>query len=731
MSNCSNTVNKYVLMDRCWAHDKPSICRSFGGNPKNIVLEKEIHNETDFHWVLRFSTLRLPHNLFAPSIDIRQPNPLHPLDSNMQSIHLGLIDYAILAIYVVFVVGIGFSLKRYMKSSSDFLTSGRSIPAWVTGLAFISANLGALELVGMAASGAKYGIATSHFYWVGAIPAMIFLAVFMMPFYYGSKARSVPEYLKLRFDERTRALNSVSFAVMTVFASGISMNALAKLLNQLLGWNYDVSLWICSAVVLMYVLKGGLTSAIYTEVLQFFMIVLGFAPVVYLGLKDVGGWSVLNQKLSAVAQSPTAIGLADGKFSSDAFTSAWKPLLAGSASNPMGVDLFAMVFGLGFVLSFGYWCTNFLVVQRAMAAKNMGAARRTPLIAAVPKMIFPILVILPGMIAAGLALTAKEGKGDYRIPPKLIAEAAYKEAVPAIKEGNLEAVKSAVGMKMDETKLATLSKEASTLDDKAIAVRIQDSVEENDYDGVILSLVKKYCPAGLLGLALTGLLASFMSGMAGNVTAFNTVWTYDLYQAYIAPKKSDDHYMWMGRAVTVVGVVLSIFCAYFVSRWSNAMDIIQLVFGFVNAPLFATFLLGMFWKRTTSHGAFFGLLFGTGTSALFHALSNTAGNALGVKGGYLWSMMGKGVQDIPPFLKFSSDMAQNFWLAAFAFTACFVLTFAISLVTARTKSDEDLKGLVYSLTPKLKDEEQAWYLRPAVLGVILLGCCVILNVIFW
>src|ERR1039457_4702949 len=350
----------------------------------------------------------------------------------MQNVQLGLIDYAILSIYVIFVIGIGFALKRYMKSSSDFLTSGRSIPAWVTGLAFISANLGALELVGMTASGAKYGIATSHFYWVGAIPAMVFLAVFMMPFYYGSKARSVPEYLKLRFDERTRCLNSISFAVMTLFASGISMNALAKLLNQLLGWNYDISLWICSAVVLVYVLKGGLTSAIYTEVLQFFMIVLGFAPVVYLGLRDVGGWDALKGKLSQVAQHPAALGLtADTNkvFAPDAWSSAWKPLLAGPASNPMGVDLFAMVFGLGF----GYWCTNFLVVQRAMAARNMRAALRTPLIASVPKMIFPVLVILPGMIAAALSVTGKDG---YRLPPNTLASAMYAKAIPALKEAS-------------------------------------------------------------------------------------------------------------------------------------------------------------------------------------------------------------------------------------------------------------------------------------------------------
>lgn len=633
----------------------------------------------------------------------------------MQNVQLGFIDYAILAIYVVFVVGIGFALRRYMKSSSDFLTSGRSIPAWVTGLAFISANLGALELVGMAASGAKYGIATSHFYWVGAIPAMIFLAVFMMPFYYGSKARSVPEYLKMRFDERVRALNSIAFAVMTVFASGISMNALAKLLNQLLGWNYHIALWVCSAVVLVYVLKGGLTSAIYTEVLQFFMIVLGFAPVVYLGLKDVGGWGAMNTSLQGVA--------VDKGFAADAWTSAWKPLLGGPTANPMGVDWFAMVFGLGFVLSFGYWCTNFLVVQRAMAAKNMGAARRTPLIAAVPKMIFPILVIVPGMIA--VALTSMPNK-NYRIPPPIISEEVYEKGAAAVKASatlepaaGVKAVADAMGRKMNEEGIAALIKTAPQMTDLQIKEGIYNNINEYDYDGVILSLVKKYCPPGLLGLALTALLASFMSGMAGNVTAFNTVWTYDLYQAYIAPNKSDGHYFWMGQAITVVGILLSIACAYFAALYNNAMDIIQLVFGFVNAPLFATFLLGMFWARTTGTGAFLGLFGGIGSSAVFHAVTIAAGNAPGVKGGY-----------IAVVREFPSEMAQNFWLASFAFTICFVLTLVISLMTRRTKTNEELKGLVYSLTPKIKDDEKAWYLRPATLGIVLLICCLILNIIF-
>jgi SSS family solute:Na+ symporter len=628
-----------------------------------------------------------------------------------------------------------------MKTSSDFLTSARSIPTWVTGLAFISANLGALELVGMAASGAKYGIATAHFYWVGAIPVMVFLAVFMMPFYYGSKARSVPEYLQMRFNKPVMGLNAIGFAVMTVFASGISMNALAKLLTNLLPWqlslnlgfahlgSYDVYLWICSGVVLIYVLKGGLTSAIYTEVLQFFMIVLGFAPVVYLALKDVGGWSAMTTQLHAVAQNPQALDLNTRSFGPDAWTSAWKPLLSGTIAhpdNPMGVDWMAVVFGLGFVSSFGYWCTNFLVVQRAMAAKNMTAARNTPLIAAVPKMLFPVLVILPGMLA--VALTALPDK-DYRIPPPIIAPENYAKAVDVIKTTNppnpateIKDIGDALGQKVNADKITALitANAATKLSDDQIKLGIYNAVAAYDYDSVIFSLVKKYCPAGLLGLALTALLASFMSGMAGNVTAFNTVWTYNLYQAFFVPNKSDQHYFWMAKFITIVGIGLSIGCAYFARQYNNAMDIIQLVFGFVNAPVFGTFLLGMFWKRTTSIGAFCGLLGGIIGSTLFHAFTIAHGNLPGIKGGYL------GVK-----IEFFSEMAQNFWLAAFAFSVCFALTVVISLATQRTKNDEQLKGLVYSLTPKIVDHNVPVWQRPAVVGIVLLIACVILNIIFW
>jgi SSS family solute:Na+ symporter len=426
-----------------------------------------------------------------------------------------------------------------------------------------------------------------------------------------------------------------------------------------------------------------------------------------------------------VATNPAAIYLKDPgtTYAANAWTSAWTPVFAGPANNPMGVDWFAMIFGLGFVLSFGYWCTNFLVVQRAMAAKNMTAARNTPLVAAVPKMFFPFLVIVPGMIAA--ALTTLPDKG-YRIPPPVIAQANYDKAIADVKNANAtDAVKiigDDLGKKVDSGKILSLVADnaASKITDTQIQQGLYNSVAENDYDCVILSLVKKYCPAGLLGLALTALLASFMSGMAGNVTAFNTVFTYDIYQAYFAKGKSDAHYMWMGKVVTVVGIVLSIGAAYFASMYNNCMDIIQLVFGFVNAPLFATFLLGMFWKRTTATGAFLGLFGGIGSSALFHALTIAQGNTPGIKGGYL-----KVVSTFP------SEMAQNFWLAAFAFIACFTLTLVISLATSRTKSDADLKGLVYSLTPKIVDNNAPIYQRPGVVGIVLLIVCIILNWIFW
>ena len=578
--------------------------------------------------------------------------------------YLTPIDYFVMAVYFAVVLGVGWALRRSTRTSSDFFQSGRSLPPWVTGLAFLSANLGAQEVIGMGASGAKYGIATAHFYWIGAIPAMVFVALFMMPFYYGSRARSVPEYLKLRFDEKTRTLNAVSFAAMTIFSSGISMYAMGKLFNLLLGWSFDVSVLVSAVIVLAYVFAGGLTSAIYNEVLQFFMIAFGFAPLVWLGLRSVGGWAGLTARLTEAAATR---GLAAGSY-----THAWQGM-GSAATNPVGVEWFGLVMGLGFVLSFGYWCTDFLVVQRAMAADSMLAARRTPLIAAVPKMLFPFLVILPGMIA--LALTsAAGGAGQGIIPAKL----------------------SAAG--------------APVLDAAGRAVL--------DYDLATPMLLIKLFPEGMLGLGLTALLASFMSGMAGNVTAFNTVWTYDIYQAHIRKGASDNHYLWMGRAATVGGIALSIAAAYVAGAFNNIMEILQLVFAFVNAPLFATFALGMFWRRSTGHGAFTGLASGMIGAGLHHGLTLPAGSAPGVKGGFLGLLH-----------TYPSELAQTFWTAIASFTTCLVVTVVVSLAT-RPRPVDELRGLVYTLTPKPSDAGLPWTKRPATFAAAVLAMTLVLNLVF-
>ena len=550
------------------------------------------------------------------------------------TITLGPLDYAILSAYFLFVVAVGWLVRRRVRTSSDFLTSHRSVPLWITSLAFLAANLGAQEVMGMCASGAKYGLMTVHFYWVGAIPAMMFVGVFMMPFYYGSRARSVPEFLKLRFDEKTRALNAASFAVMTVFSSGISLYALGKLFQLLLGWSFEHSVLLSALVVLVYTFLGGLTSAIYNEVLQFFLIVIGFSPLAIMAVSKAGGWAGMSARLPPV------------------MVHAWK-YTGSSADNPMGVEAFGLLAGLGFVLSFGYWCTDFLVVQRAMAANSMSAARRTPLIAAFPKMVMPFIVILPGI--AAMALT-KMNVG-YSLP---IKGAGY------------------------------------------------------DYDLALTTIMVHFYPSGLLGLGLTALMASFMSGMAGNVTAFNTVFTYDLYQSYIRKNAPDDHYLRVARWTTLVGVALSIGAAYMAQAYNNIMDVLQLVFSFVNAPLFATFLLGMFWKRTTGHGAFVGLLSGTGAAAAVHGLTIAEG-----KGGWIATVH-----------QFPSTMAQNLWMAIFAWSTCFVVTLLVSLAT-RARPEDELRGLVYSMTPRVVVADEPWYKRPGVLACIIGAFVIILNVIFW
>ena len=600
--------------------------------------------------------------------------------------NLTYIDWLIMLVYFVFVLGIGFALKRYMRTSTDFFLAGRAIPAWVCGLAFISTNLGAQEVIGMGASGAKYGILTSHFYWIGAIPAMCFVGIFMMPFYYGSKARSVPEFLRMRFDEKTRAVNAFSFAFMTIFSSGISMYAMALLIQELGlfhnilpdAYIFHVSILLSALIVLGYILLGGLTSAIYNEVLQFFLIVAGLLPLVWIGLRNVGGWQGIKHTLPSN------------------MTHSWQGM-AHANTNALGVEWFGLVMGLGFVLSFGYWCTNFLVIQRAMAADSEDSARKVPLIAAVPKMFLPFLVILPGLIAVSITSHvsgATTGSAAY-------ATADAQNRSPAL---NQEHPHGIVPVKTD------------AITGKAVVDSNGQLVY--DYDKTVPVMLLTFFPTGVLGLGLTALLASFMSGMAGNVTAFNTVWTYDIYQAYINKNASDAHYLWMGRMATIGGIVLSIGAAYAVTSFNNIMDALQLVFALVNAPLFATFLLGMFSKRTTGHGAFTGLLAGTMGALVHHGLTLPLGDAAGIHGGWITVLH-----------RYPSDMAQNFWTAIFAFTINLVVTVLVSRVSA-PRPEPELAGLVYSLTPKPVEADKPWYQRPTVWALAVLAMAVVLNIIF-
>lgn len=508
------------------------------------------------------------------------------------------------------------------------------MPTWIASLAFLAANLGAQEMIGMCASGAKYGIMTAHFYWAGAIPAMLFIGVFMMPFYYGSRARSVPEYLKLRFDEKTRALNALTFAAMTIFSSGISMYALGRLFQLVLDWSFTNSVVLSAAIVLVYTWTGGLKSAIYNEVLQFFLIVAGFTPLTWMAISHAGGWDGVKSRLP------------------DVMTHSWK-YTANASENPMGVEIFGLVAGLCFVLSFGYWCTDFLVVQRAMAARSMPAARRTPVFAAIPKMLMPFIIVIPGIAAMALM----QMNTGYVLPMK---------------------------------------------------------GDGYDYDQALTTLMIRFYPPGLMGLGVTALFASFMSGMAGNVTAFNTVFTYDIYQGHIRKGAPDSHYLAVGRWTTVWGIGLSIATAYLAQQFNNIMDFLQLVFGFVNAPLFATFLLGMFWKRTTGDGAFWGLLSGTGAAAITHGLTIAEG-----KGAWIANLH-----------SFPSTMAQNFWIAIFAWSTCFIVTIVVSLMT-KPKSDAELTNLVYGLTAMPDESGWKWYQRPGPLALAVLAALVVLNVIFW
>ena len=450
-----------------------------------------------------------------------------------------LVDYAILAIYFVAVLGIGFAAKRYIKTSLDYFLSGRSLPAWITGLAFISANLGALEILGMAANGAQFGVYTVHYYWVGAVPAMVFLGIVMMPFYYGSKVRSVPEYLRLRFNKQTHLFNALTFAFATVLIAGVNLYALALVLKLMLGWPILLGIVVAAAVVLVYITLGGLSSAIYNEVLQFFVILAALIPLTIIGLHDVGGWDGLKEAVMKVNDE-------------DQLFNSWKGTGIGNVDNPLGASWVPIVFGLGFVLSFGYWTTNFAEVQRALSAKSLSAARRTPLIGAYPKIFIPAITIIPGLVA--LATIPGLGGDD----------------------------------------------------------------PDKQYNNAIPLLMNEYLPNGMLGIALAGLLAAFMAGVAANVSAFNTVVTYDLWEPYVRSGRSDEYYIRFGRIATVTGIVIGIGTALIASGYNNIMDYIQLLFSFFNAPLFATFIIGMFWKRMTPWAGLWGLIAGTVGAAAAH-----------------------------------------------------------------------------------------------------------------
>ncbi|MGA4684586.1 sodium:solute symporter family protein [Micromonospora sp. AB353] len=541
-------------------------------------------------------------------------------------LNMNALDYLILALYFVTVLGVGFAARRAIRTSVDFFLSGRSLPAWVTGLAFVSANLGALEIIGMAANGAQYGIMTVHYYWIGAVPAMVFLGIVMMPFYYGSKVRSVPEYLRLRFNRPTHLLNAISFAVAQVLIAGVNLYALALIMQALLGWPLWFAIIVGAVIVLAYITVGGLSGAIYNEVLQFFVIIAGLVPITVIGLVKVGGVSGL---MDAVRDSRLG----------EAGLHAWEG--TGSTDNPLGAHWLGIVFGLGFVLSFGYWTTNFAEVQRALSARNMSAARRTPIIAAYPKLLIPAVTVIPGLIAL---VTVK-------------------------------------GLGADEGDLV--------------------------YNNAIPLLMRDLLPNGVLGIAVTGLVASFMAGMAANVSGFNTVFTYDIWQAYFRRDMPDEHYVKVGRLATVGAVVIGIGTAFIAAGFSNIMNYIQALFSVFNAPLFGTFIIGMFWRRMTPLAGFWSLLSGTVVATATYLL---------YKGGVI---------------SFNSDLEESFWGAGLAFATVAVVAAIVTPLT-RPKTDDQLTGLVYGLSDTtLADDslagDAAWYRSPVLLGVV----AVILAALFY
>ena len=554
-------------------------------------------------------------------------------------ISLSLPDLLIIIFYFVMVLGIGLYLRRYANTSKDFFLAGREMSAWVAGLSFLSANMGALELMGWAAAAYQYGLLAAHFYWIAAFPSMVFLGLVMMPFYYISKTHSVPGYLQLRYGESTRALSGISFALMTILMSGINMYAMALVMKVVLGWNIHFSIWVSSLTVAFYVSLGGLFSAIFNEVLQFFLIWLGALIIPILGMLEVGGWSGLVTKINE-------------RMHSNDYVHLWSTL--GSFSgNPMGVHWTGILFGLGGVIAFGYWTTDFLVVQRAMAARDLRSAKMAPIIASYFKMMMPLIVILPGLLALAV------------LPFKLVPETAVQPG-------------------------------------------------QYSYNEVLPLMLARYCGPGLLGLGVTALIAGFMSGMAGNVSAFATVWTYDIYQPYIRKFETDAHYVRVGRWCTILGVILSIATAYFVTQFKSIMDYMQALVSFFIAPLFGTVILGMFWKRATPKAGFWGLLAGTLSSIAMYALvkANPA---------YL------AIIALSPNAK---DMAENLYRALWSWIICVLVTVVVSLFTTRKPPDE-LKGLVYGYTEIPGDRGLPLYKRPIFWGAGVAVFFAVLQWIFW
>ena len=554
-------------------------------------------------------------------------------------VHLSAVDVVIIAFYFALVLAIGFYLKGRANTGEDFFMAGREMTAWIAGLSFLSANLGSLELMGWAAAAYQYGILATHWYWIGAIPAMLFLAIVMMPFYYISRTHSVPGYLKLRFGESSRALSAVSFAFMTVLMSGINMYSMALVMKVVLGWDINFSIWVSSITVAVYVALGGLRSAIFNEVLQFILIWAGALLIPILGLIEVGGWSNLKLQIAHNA--------------SVEYTHLWSTL-GSFNNNPMGIHWTGIVFGLAFVISCGYWTTDFLVVQRVLAAKDLRSAKMAPIIGAAFKMLVPFIVILPGLLALAV------------LPVKLSGEAA------AVGSGG------------------------------------------HSYNEVLPLMLARYCGPGLLGLGITALIAGFMSGMAGNVSAFTTVWTYDIYRALINKNAPDAHYVSMGRWCTIVGVLISVGTAYLVMSFLSIMDYVQALFSFFIAPLFGTVILGMLWKRATGPGGFWGLLAGTLSSI----------------GMWAWVKLDPTALRYVALSPNARDMAENMYRALWSWIVCVCVTVMVSYLTT-PKPDVELSGLVYGVTAIPREDEVPFYQRPLFWAAVVAAVFVILNIVFW